>query len=472
MDRFFHPKSVVLYGVSANASKGGHHVFLNVKDYMTYNHYPDLYIIHPKETQIDGIKCYPRWDAMPISHNNPPRIDLAIIVLPVNAVMEAARECIRHKVRGIIIASGNLTENEKEEKMLGQELKDLIKNTDTRIMGPNSIGVTVPNLHFTTHIKHYTKYLQTRETNVGILSQSGLFLSGFVEFFYEGAYEGQPFGIWKIAAIGNKLDVNECDILEDYLQDPHIHVIGMYLEDFRDGSRFKTLLQSNIEKFHKPIVLLKAGKSERAKKAIVSHTGSLAGSYITVEALAKQYRLMLVDSYEELFGLLNLISHYPKIRGNRVGVISISGSGCVLSADFAEKHGIVLPELLPAVVRKLRPLFPDWAPIKNPIDSWVSIEKMGPRSSFNGIAKIFFETGQFDAIILITLATNWAPFDYEFLQEMQKNYPDTLVILHFFGGEALLNQIETINKRNLVYIGNLDFIFHFLGKLSRYSNSR
>jgi len=471
MDRFFHPKSVVIFGASSQPTKGGHQVFMNIKQYMEFQKYPDFYLIHPKETAIKEIKCYRSLKDLPPLQNGSLRIDLAIIVVPIVAVVPAVKDCIAHNVRGILIESGSLANSEKEERQFAQELKDLLRGKDIRIMGPNSIGVNVPRLKYTTPIKHFDQFLQTYERNVSIVAQSGLIVSGYIEIFLEGKLFGQSFGVSKLAAIGNKLDVNECDILEDYLNDPATHVIGMYLEDFKDGQRLLSLLKRNRTTERKPIVMLKSGRSEKGRKAIFSHTGSLAGSYTTIEALAKQYGFILVDTFEQFFGMLKILIQFPKMAGNKLGVISISGCGCVLSADQAEKYHLALPDLPESVVQQLRPFFPDWAPIKNPNDTLASIEKVGPGPSFNGIAKIFFETGLFDAIILMTISSPWAPFDWAYLKELQKKYPKIPMVLYFLGGEAILAHTIEANQHGLPVIDNLELIFKLLGKLWRFSSA-
>lgn len=469
MDRFFAPHSVVIFGASSNPTKGGHQVFLNIKQYMEYQKYSDFYIVHPKEAEIKGVKCYRTLNDLPPLQNGMKRIDLAIIVVPISSVIPAVRECIAHNVRGILIESGSLSNDEHEEQQLAQELRQLLRGKDIRICGPNSIGFNVPALHYTTPIKHFNQFLYTQDKNVSIVAQSGLIVSGFIEIFLEGKLFGQAFGVSKLAAIGNKLDINECDIIEDYLNDPATHVIGMYLEDFKDGPRFLALLKRNRLHEKKPIVMLKSGRSEKGRKAIFSHTGSLAGNYSTIEALAKQYGIILVDTFEEFFGMLTIIIRYPYMAGNKIGVISISGCGCVLSADLAEKYHLSIPELPESVVHQLRPMFPDWAPIKNPNDTWASIEKVGPGPSFNGISKIYFESGLFDAIILMTISSPWAPFDWSYLKELQIKYPQIPMLLYFLGGESIQPHTIEANRQGLPVISNMELIFKLLNKLWTFS---
>jgi len=271
MDRFFRPTSIVLYGASVNPRKGGYQVLRNFTQYMDRNGYKDFFIVHPRETVMESVRCYRELEEVPSPAGG--RIDLAVIVLPVPQVMPVVRKCVERNVRGILIESGNLSNDPGEAAAFAGELKRLIAGKDIRVVGPNSIGFNVPDLRYCTPIKYYDEFLETRDRNVSIVGQSGLFVTGFVEWFFGTAGQGQPFGVSNIAAIGNKLDVNECDLLEYYLEDPKTHAVGMYLEDIRDGARFVELLKRNRAGEKKPIVLLKAGKSEKGKLAVSSHTG-------------------------------------------------------------------------------------------------------------------------------------------------------------------------------------------------------
>ena len=469
MERFFHPRSIVLFGASENPGKGGNQVLQNFRQYMARNGYPDLFIVHPRASCINGVACYRSLDELPRNANGDTRLDLAVIVLPVPEVMAAVRACVAREVRGILIESGNLSNDADEATRFAAELRALIRGRDIRIVGPNSIGFNVPDLRYCTPIKYYSQFLESRERNVSIVGQSGLFVTGFVEWFFDAAGHGQPFGVSNIAAIGNKLDVNECDLLEYYLADAKTHAVGMYLEDIRDGARFADILRDNRAGRQKPIVLLKAGKSEKGKQAVSSHTGSLAGSYAVVEAIAKQYGMMLVETYEELFEMLSVVCQFPRMRGGRVGVISVSGSGCVLSSDFAEKYGIELPELDGATVARLRPLFPDWAPIHNPIDTWASVEKVGPEESFSRILDIFIESGRFDCILMMTISSAFAAFDWQHIGAVQRQHPGIPIIAHFFGGQSINENMSFAMKHSIPVIPNFEHIFKLLGILRDYS---
>lgn len=465
MDRFFHPQSIVIFGASGNINKSGNAVFLNLKRYCESNQISRFYIVHPKENEIQGVKCYRTLSDLPETD----RIDLAILVIPPDAVMEVVRSCIAFNVRGILIESANLHSDDDKAAQYACELRTLIQKSDIRIIGPNAIGFNVPKYKYSTPLKRTVQFVETRERNVSFCAQSGLFATSFIETFFNS----QPYGIAKFAAIGNKLDLNECDVLEYYLQDPDTHVIAMYLEDIKNGPRFINLIRSNFtSKVPKPIVILKSGRSVQGQHAISSHTGSLAGNYRIFEGIAHQFGLYLVDTYQELFELAGLLCRYPKIQGDRIGVVSISGSGCVLAADFAEKYHLRLNELPNTLKEELRPLFPDWAPIHNPLDTWVSTEKVGSVKSFNEIFRIMLKSGCFDAIVTASLGSPVARYDFEMIQHYQNEYPHIPILLFFFGGDHYQELTSECIKREIPIYSEYESNFKYLGKMVENSKKR
>ncbi len=158
MDRFFNPQKIVLFGASSNPHKGGHHVLKNIKQYAQHNEKIEFYIIHPSADIIEEVQCFRN-----IEDIKPEKIifDLAIIVVPINAVMNTVRQCIKHNVRGILIESGQLDNDQYKALEYGAEIKSLIKGKNIRIVGPNSIGFNVPSLKYCTPLNYNPSYLET-----------------------------------------------------------------------------------------------------------------------------------------------------------------------------------------------------------------------------------------------------------------------------------------------------------------------
>ena len=179
----------------------------------------------------------------------------------------------------------------------------------------------------------------------------------------------------------------------------------------------------------------------------------------------------MVETYDELFEALSIVCQYPLLRSNRIGVISVSGSGCVLSSDFAEKYGLELPDLPEAMVSELRAFFPDWAPIRNPIDTWASVEKMGPQESFNRILELFMDSGLFDAIVLMSISSPFAAFNWDNVSRMRLRHPEMPVLVHFFGGQTIMEHSAIAKDYLIPVIPNFEHIFKLLSLIWKYSRS-
>ena len=428
---FFHPKSIVLFGISRNKTKSGNVVLQNMKLFKSEH----LFILHPKADEIEEYKCVKSFNEIDEKYRY--NIDLAIIVLPVQYVKDTTIECIKYGVKGIIIESGDIAFNADDKDQYKKEIFDAIENnktsdgSKTRIMGPNSIGVLNNKINFFTPITPMTNFPPYNKFGgLSIIAQTGLLLSGYLIDYFES--RNTP--ITYVSAIGNKLDIDESDLLEYFMKDPMTKAISMYLEGIKDGRRFFRLCNEAIYKYGKTLVLLKSGKSELGKKAMLSHTNSLAGNSEISNAMCKQLGIIQVTDLTELIlaGKLATLSKPPK--GPNLGIVSISGAGCVLSSDLAERFGLKLPPLSDEILNKMEDIFPKWMTINHPVDMWPSIEQHGAKISYNTTLSAFLESGLFDFIILGIIAGSRATLDYEFIRNIQTKYPEIPLILLVFGG--------------------------------------
>ncbi|MHA1149776.1 MAG: CoA-binding protein [Promethearchaeota archaeon] len=432
MHNFFNSNSILIYGASRNEKKGGNHVLRNVLNYS----YKNIYLIHPWVEKIYNIKCYKHIDDLPTK-----KVDLGIIILPVPHVLDALEDCIDFGVKTIVIESGALYlkgENDVENKQRVERIKIKLKQKkEVRVMGPNSIGffcANRENKHLITSLIFFDKLPGLKKRNLAIISQTGLTLSGLLQ----GQNYIQEFGISKIAAIGNKFDVNESDVLDLLENDSDTDVIALYLEDIKEGKRFREQCTRIAKK--KPMILLKSGKTEKGRHAIISHTKSLAGDYKIIEALSKQIGMITVDDFSEMFTITKLLLSQPIPKGNRLAIISISGAGTVLSCDLAEKYGLELPAMTQIQTEKMRELFPKfaWDDVYNPLDIWASVEFVGPSISYVKAGEIFLqENDKFDALIIYVTGIKETEFDWTLLSKLNKTIGIPIYI-GFFGGDKKL----------------------------------
>lgn len=469
---FLKPNSLILFGISRHEGKSGRYVLANMKSYNPST----LFIIHPTATEIDGVPCKKDFEDIPASVKYD--FDLAIISLPVEFVKEAVIKCIQHGVKGILIQSGNIGNTHEEIEQATREINNAMNKYQTkdgqktRIMGPNSLGIFVNHSdvsYFFTGIMIFDgrPLFHNNNNNLAIIAQTGLVLSGY----FVDLYEARNVGVSKIFALGNKFDINESDALESLLEDPTTSAIAMYLESIKEGRRFFELCKKAIYTHNKKIVLLVSGRSELGQKAIVSHTNSLATNSKLIDGLCKQLGIIQVNDFPELLLAGRIAANIPIPRGNNMGLISISGAGCVTSVDFAERFGFNVPKIGPDIIKELKTIFPEWAEINHPVDMWASIEQIGTKA-YNHVIQLFLKTGLFNTIIFSSIAGKRAILVYEELRKIIIENPQIPVILQIYGGhnelkKEMSDQLENPNKFGvyLPVVYNLESTMNILSKL-------
>ncbi|TXT61552.1 MAG: hypothetical protein BAJALOKI2v1_20005 [Promethearchaeota archaeon] len=463
MENFFNPQNILIFGASNDPRKSGNRVLKNILNFSPKN----LYLIHPKEEKIMGIECYKNLLELPID-----AVDLGIIILPVEYVLDALEKSINFGIKAIIIESGALylkgRDEDKNKKRI-HEIFQKAKALDIRIMGPNSIGIycSKNGADLSTSLIYSEKLPGKKEKNLSIIAQTGLTLSGLLL----GQNYIQEVGLAKIACIGNKLDVNESDLL-DYLEnDIDTDAIALYLEDIKDGQRFKDQCERISEK--KPIILLKSGRTEEGKRAIVSHTNSIAGNYTIIKALCKQYGIIMVNDFYEMFLVSKCLLNQPIPKGNRIGVISISGAGTVLSSDLSELYNLKIPEISKNQKEKLHKIFPRfaWEDIYNPLDIWAAVEKVGPDIAYKSSGEILLSEDTIDILIYYITGIKESEFDWNILRNLNLENPEIPLYVGFFGGDKklLLKWRERIEENlNIPTFESITTMFRIISKLLEY----
>ncbi|MDD5651245.1 MAG: CoA-binding protein [Candidatus Nanoarchaeia archaeon] len=340
---------MAVIGVSSNENKVGHVIFRNLMN----NYKAKIFPINPNEAQIIGYKCYPSI----LEIQDP--IDLAIICLPANKVISVVNECAKKKVTNLIIVTSGYSEigNVKGE----EELKKLLEKNKMSIIGVNCLG------NYDAHTKFDSMFIPTSRLKrpkagyVSFISQSGALGAAILDLI-----ASQNFGISKFISYGNATNLDESDYLEYLITDNNTKVICMYVEGVKNGKKFMDVAKKASLK--KPVIILKGGKSEKAAKAALSHTGSLAGSYEVYSAVFKQCGLIEVNSLEEMLNLAKLLESSVKPKGNRIQIITNGGGYGILGTDNVIKNDLVLAEMYIRTKNELAKKFPPLVSINNPID--------------------------------------------------------------------------------------------------------
>lgn len=374
---FFYPQSIAVIGASDVKGKLGYNVLWNL---VNHNFPGKLYPINPGKASIMGMRAYPSIRDVEDS------VELAIVIVPAKAVEAAIADCAVKGVHFIVVEAAGFAETGEEGKAAQARIESIIRRHGLRVLGPNCSGVI--NTHHNM-VQSIGLLGDLKKGNVGMVAQAGVYAAGILT----GLSNVLDFGI--VATIGNKMDINETDILEYLSDDDHIRVIVMYMEDIRSGKRFVDV--ASRAAVRKPVIVLKSGRTEAGKKAVSSHTASLAGNDEVNSAAFKQSGVIRARDNEHLFALTRAFSKQPVPKGNGVMVITYTGSLGVAATDMLYLSGMRLAALEPYFRERLKNVLPDFASVGNPIDCSFS---MTPEQVKN-LIEIGVEAGDVHSFIVV-----------------------------------------------------------------------
>jgi 4-hydroxybutyrate---CoA ligase (ADP-forming) len=347
---FLSPQSIAVIGATDRAGVGNA-IFSNIVN----GYKGKIYPINPSSSTVLGIKAYKSVLDVPGD------IDLAVIATP-NKIVSAVMEDIgKKKIRGAIIVTAGFKEVDEEGARLEKEIESVAKRYGTRIIGPNCLGImslSETNIMNLTFLKITPKY-----GGIALISQSGAICAATVEDAI-----AQGIGFSKVISIGNKVDMDENDVLELLADDVETKVIVMYLEDIHDGRRFMEIAKKITMENKKPIIVLKSGRTPEGAKAAISHTGALMGSDEIYDALFVQSRVIRVDTMQDLFELSTAFSIQP-IPPEHGGIVIVSNAGgpAIISVDSCSKYGLKMADINSSK-EAISKVIPAHGSARNPVD--------------------------------------------------------------------------------------------------------
>jgi len=345
---FFSPKGVAIIGASTNPRKLSHGILKNLS---LYGFEGGIYPVNPGADQILGLKSFPDVSLVP----DP--VDLAVIVLPAPMTPKVLRDCGERGIKAVIIISGGFREIGENGLQLEQECSQIAAEYGMRLIGPNCVGTM--DLHTglnTTFIEGVPD-----KGAIGFLSQSGAVCGGVVDYI-----ANKHIGFSHFASLGNELDVDETDMIAYFGEHPRVKVIAAYVEGIQDGQKFLEVA-SQVSK-EKPIVLLKAGRSDAGARAVSSHTGSLAGAYTAYQAAFKQAGVIEVPDLASLFDVAWALSCQSLPEGNRVAIFTNAGGPAALASDSLAANGFTLANFVEEKQKQLAEKLNPSAQVSNPVD--------------------------------------------------------------------------------------------------------
>jgi acyl-CoA synthetase (NDP forming) len=348
------PDSVAVVGASNTKGKVGNIIFEGLRHCKAR-----LYPVNPHEDVISGYKTYPQIADLPDA------VDVAVITVRAEQAVEIAEQCGRNNIDNIIIVAGGFAETGESGKALETRLKAIPQRYGSRILGPNSLGVFVPENNFDTIFVEHGDRALAEGGGIAFVSQSG---SVGVEAL--GLASNTGFPMRAFVGLGNKIDLNELDFLKFFGVDEKTDCLALYIENVEQGRKF--LEEAWKVSRRKPVIALKAGRTPTGASAVSSHTGKLAGSDRVVSGAFRQYGVQRAYDDEELCDAAKTLSFLPPAQGNRVAVITGAGGFGVMCADYIETDSprarLQMAELSGRTISRIQEKAPPFASCHNPVD--------------------------------------------------------------------------------------------------------
>jgi acetyltransferase len=348
LDSAFHPRSVAVVGATERENSVGRTVLTNLS-------VPSLegkvYPVNSQRPEVLGLRAYPSVSKIPDT------IDLAVIVTPATTVPGIIAECVAVGVKAAVVISAGFRERGAEGQALEHQIQEELRGSKLRVIGPNCLGVMNPLVGLN------ATFAQTIALpgNVAFLSQSGALLTAVLGWSIQ-----EQVGFSGFVSTGSMVDVGWGDLIDYFGDDPNTKSILIYMESIGDARSF--LSAAREVALTKPVIVLKAGRSEAASKAAASHTGALTGSDDVLDAAFRRAGVLRVNAISDLFYMAEVLSKQPRPRGPRLTLLTNAGGPAVLATDTLIANGGELASLSPETLEALNQLLPPHWSHGNPID--------------------------------------------------------------------------------------------------------
>jgi acetyltransferase len=348
LDAIFRPETVTVIGATDRPGSVGRTIMWNL---VSSPFGGTVFPVNSRRPSVLGIKAYPSVSEVPV------RVDLAIIVAPAPAVPGIIGECVEAGVEGAIIISAGFSETGPEGAQLEGRVLEEATRGRMRIVGPNCLGVMKPPTGFNATFAGTI----ARPGNVALLSQSGALLTAILDQSFM-----ENVGFSALVSAGSMMDVGWGDLIYYLGDDPETKSIVIYMESVSDARSF--LSAAREVALTKPIIVIKAGRTEAAGKAAASHTGSLTGSDEVLDAAFSRSGVLRVDEISELFEMAEVLGKQPRPKGPRLTILTNAGGPAVLATDALIADGGELAEISPQTMEALNDSLPAPWSHGNPVD--------------------------------------------------------------------------------------------------------
>jgi len=380
-------KSVAVIGASRDPLKPGAQL-LNVLKKVGFQ--GQVAGVNPQGGQVFEMPLYRNLEEIPFP------VDLAVLHIPPASVPAALEECARKGVKGVVISAEGFAEAGPQGAKYQEEVRNILRSTGMRGFGPNTLGLVNTATGLTT--SYYSGPRMLRPGSIGFVSQSGIFVGALLR--YLSSLEG--FQLSKGIGLGNKVDVDESEALAYLMEDEQTRIIGMYLEDIRDGRKFLQVAREAAAR--KPVLLLKGGRTKEGARATASHTASLAVEDSVFEGAVRQAGILRLFAIDEFINTLKGFLNMPLPRGGRIALVTYSGAQAIMSIDAAIEEGLEVAHFREDTRQKIARVIATPSKAQNPVDLFPDMLSHGFEKTAMEVLQALLEDDGVDAIIFISFA--------------------------------------------------------------------
>jgi acetyltransferase len=453
LQSFFEPRAVVVVGARRSYGYGyGIPLFLQEHGWGDR-----LFLVNPAVEELHGQQVYKRVQDVPLP------VDLAIVIVPAEAVPGVMEEIGERGIRHVILETAGFAEIGERGRALQERVKAIALQYRLRVIGPNCVGVV------NTANKFCSIEIMEESLTPGplsIIAQSGVFGNILLDYLPQCGLL-----ISKAVTLGNRLDVDESDVLDYLDRDPTTRVIMIYLEGATNGRRLMESLARVTAR--KPVLILKSGRTEAGKRATASHTGTLSGEERIYRAAFAQTGAIRAESLSQLIDLARVFTTQPLPKGNRLGIVTTSGSLGALSTDVAVSRGLTVPPLSSRMVKETRELSPDWMNVKNPLD-------VGPSGIYSKLLPMLLADPEIDMVLAIMVIPYQAVRNFKAagfsvgdwfgdIASFREQYPDKALVGVVVGHPEYVDEMASLCGRSTPIFTSPEAATQALGALWSYS---
>jgi acyl-CoA synthetase (NDP forming) len=355
IEQMIRPRSVAIIGMSSKPGTPSHTVLHNLlnSEYKT-----EIHLVGRGGGEIEGIRCVTSVDQLPEG------IDLALMIMPAEAVRETVEQCIARKVKSAVCFSAGFAETGSEGRAQQEELGRIAREAGFPFLGPNCVG-------YFNYVDAFSAMLvptplepseDPTQPGVAIVCQSG-----GIAHHLTYTLQHRGVNVSYMVTTGNEAHLGLADLLAFFLDDEKTGAVICYAEQIRRPADMLEVAR-HARQTGKKILMLHPGKTAKAQAATSSHTGALTGDYQVMRTLLEDAGVLMVDTLEELIDLSQIVLRYPHHNGNGLGIVTTSGALCGLAEDYTATLGLDIPPMSPEIAERLKGVLPPFTPVRNPFD--------------------------------------------------------------------------------------------------------